>query len=249
MKRAVFAVLAFLSLLPSAIAAQGTAVMSDPVWGPRVRLTPFVGQAPTVSRNERWAVVNGADVSVGDFDVDLGAGPAIGASLELQVMNRFALIGSGLFINRGQTREFSFIDSEFFVSEGSNFLVGKLAAALRLRESASEMQLRQLTATIFAGPALLHEMPKDDPSVNPALLESVTHWGVNFGVDAEIPMGQGPLALQLGFEDFYTFWNTGELAARNDRAFAGVGLTTESALEADASHMILLRAGMSFRFR
>jgi hypothetical protein len=248
MKRAVFAVLAFQVLIPSAISAQGLST-SEPVWGPRIRLTPFVGQAPTVSRNERWAVVNGDEVSIGDFDVDLGSGPAIGASLEFQVADRFALIGSGLFINRGQTREFSFIDSEFFVSEGSNFLVGKLAAALRLREAASEMQLRQLTATVFAGPAIVHEMPKDDAAVNTVLLESVTHWGLNFGLDAEIPMGQGPLALQLGFDDFYTFWNTGEIAARNDRAFAGLGLTTESALEADASHMILIRAGISFRFR
>jgi hypothetical protein len=248
MKRAVFAVLTFVALMPSASSAQGMAT-SEPAWGPRIRLTPFVGQAPTVSRNERWALVNGDEVSIGDFDVDLGAGPAIGASLEFQVVDRFALIGSGMFINRGQTREFSSIDSEFFVSEGSNFLVGKVAAALRLRESASEMQLRQLTATIFAGPALLHEMPKDDAAVNPALLESVTHWGASFGVDAEIPMGQGPLSLQLGFEDFYTFWNTNELAARNDRAFAELGLTTESALEADASHMILIRAGMSIRFQ
>jgi hypothetical protein len=246
MKRAVLTVLAFLAVIPSAIAAQGT-VTSEPQWGPRLRLTPFIGQAPTVSRNERWAVSNGAGVSVGNFDVDLGAGPAVGASVEFQAMDRFAIIGSGIFINRGQTREFSFIDSEFYVSEGSNFLVGKLAAALRLRESASEMQLRQLTATIFAGPAIIHERPKDDASVNAALLESVTHWGANFGLDAEIPVGKGPLALQLGFEDFYTFWNTGELAARNDRAFAGLGLTT--AVEADASHMILIRAGLSFQFR
>ena len=248
MKRAAFSVLAFLAVVPSAVSAQG-AVTSEPVWGPRIRLTPFVGQAPTVSRNERWTVASGGQFQFSEFDVDFGSGPALGASLELLVMDRFAVIGSGMFIARGQTREFSFTEGEFFMSEGSNFLVGKVAAALRLREAMSEMQLRRLTATIFAGPAIVREMPKGDPSLPPALGESVTHWGANVGLDAEVPMGDGPLAIQLGFEDFYTFWNSGELASRNDRALGEAGLTTESALETDQSHMILIRAGLSIRFR
>lgn len=247
MKRAAFLVLALLALAPSFVRAQGI-LTEEPLWGPTVRLTPFVGQAPTVNRTDRWLVTSGgAIVSQGEYDVDLGAGQAVGASLEVRVVDRFAIVGAGYFMNRGDTREYSQSAGEFIVSEGSDFLVGKLALALRLREAMSEMQMRRLTATIFAGPAYLREMPAERGV--PALDESLGHWAANIGVDAEIPLGEGSVALQLGLEDFYTFWNTAEIARRNDAAFAAGGFTTQSTVEADASNMILVRLGLSFRFR
>lgn len=247
MKRATLSVLALLAALPAAAAAQGTMNAREPDWGARVRFTPFVGQVPSVSRSERWVVTSGSNVSFANLDVDLGSGQALGGALEFQLVDRFALIGSGIFVSRGQTREFSYDEGEFYVSEGSNFLLGKLALALRLREAMSEMQLRRLTATVFAGPAIVREMPKDDPSAPAALRGSLTHFGANFGVDAEVPLGQGPMSLQLGIEDYYTIWNTGELEDRNDRAFSSIGLTTQSTLDTDNSHMLVIRAGLSFR--
>ncbi len=248
MKRAAFTVLAILAAAPSIGSAQGV-LSSEPVWGARVRVTPFVGQAPSVSRSERWVVLTGGDISFGEFDVDLASGPALGASVDARLVERIGLIGSVTYISRGQTREFSFLDGEFFVSEGSTFLTGKLALALRLREAESDLQLRRLTATVFAGPALVRESPSSDPSVNPALRGSLNHWAANFGVDGEIPMGDGRLALQLGLEDYYTFWNTTEIARRNDRVFAQSGLTTQSTLESNASHQLLIRLGLSVRFQ
>ena len=76
---AAFVVLALLAVVPSIVSAQGI-LTEEPLWGPRVRLTPFIGVAPTVSRTERWAVQFDGDVSSGEYDVDLGAGPAVGAS-------------------------------------------------------------------------------------------------------------------------------------------------------------------------
>ena len=55
MNRAVnFAILA-IALLPGFGFAQSFMPdMDRAAWGPRVRITPFVGQAPAVSRLERW---------------------------------------------------------------------------------------------------------------------------------------------------------------------------------------------------
>lgn len=250
MKRAVLAVLALLTVVPAAPAHAQEVLSADPgIWGPRVRITPFVGQMPTVSRTERWTVFHDGVPSYGEFDVDLGSGAAVGASAEVQVDGPFAFIVSGVYANRGETREFSFADGEFLIGRGSNFLMAKAAAAWRLRESMSELQFRRLTATVFAGPAYVREMPKSDPTLPDALQDAVSHWAANIGVDAEIPIGRAPVSIQLGLEDYYTFWNDGGYASRFDRAFAGSGFTTESYLETDSSHAILVRLGLTFWFR
>lgn len=243
MKRAALVVLALAAAVPATASAQGV-VTDEPLWGPRVRLTPFVGVAPGASRIERWTANLGGQVRHDEYDVDLGAGPAAGLGVEIQVVERFAVIGAGYFVSRGDTRVYSRTASEYIITGGSDFLMAKLAAALRLREAVSEMQLRRLTATAFAGPAFIREMP-DDPRGG-AFDESLSHWAVNFGFDAEVPIGSGSVALQLGAEDFLTFWNSDEIAARAD---AANGNTTESSLDADLSNMFVFRVGLTLRFR
>jgi hypothetical protein len=248
MHRAVFAGLALLAAVPAAAVAQSMPVAEPSLWGDRIRITPFVGQAGTVSRTEYWTVlVDDAGLS-SRFDVDLGAGPAAGASVEIRAVQRFALLLAGTYVSRGRTTEFSLADGDFIQHNGSNFLMAKAAVAMRLREGVSEMQLRRLTATIFAGPAYIREMPKDDFAKDPVLLGGLNAWAVNFGFDAEVPMGN-LLAFQFGIEDYYTWWNADEIARRNDIAFRNDGFNTVSFLEIDPSHMILFRIGLTVRVR
>lgn len=248
MNRALISALLAIVLLPVAGAAQ--AVMPDldrPIWGPRVRITPFVGQAPAVSRLERWTVTGPGGVNGTEYDVELGSGPVAGLSVEVLAVDRLAFIGSFAMISRSRTSEYSTADAEFFNHEGSNFLVAKGAIAVRLREQISELQVRSLTATVFAGPAFIREMPKDDPFANPILLDAMTHWGVNFGANAEIPLGWDKVSVQAGVEDYYTWWNKAEFGRRNDAIFAANGFSASSIVDADPSHMWLFRAGISFR--
>lgn len=248
MKRAALATLALLAG-PLALQAQMVPAPEPSIWGSTVRITPFVGLAPTVSRTERWTVIAGQTTFSDEYDVDLAAGPAGGAAVEIRVWDRFALLGSGVFITRGRTREFAIGDAEFYEYNGSNFLIGKAALAMRLRESVSEMQLRRLTATVFAGPAFVREMPKDDVNLHASRLSAINHWGVAFGFDAELPMSGGLIALQGGVEDVLVWWNADELARRNDVAFASEGLSTVSFLDTDPSHNLLLRLGISVSFQ
>ena len=250
MNRAVYSAILAIALLPGFGFAQSFMPdMDRAAWGPRVRITPFVGQAPAVSRLERWTVSGPGGTAATNFDVELGSGPVAGLAIEVLAVDRFAFIGSIAMVSRGRTSEYSTADAEFFEHEGSNFLFAKGAVAIRLREEISELQVRSLTATVFAGPAYIREMPKDDPFADPILLDAMTHWGVNFGANAEIPLGWNSLAVQAGLEDYYTWWNKTEFGRRNDAIFAANGFDTSSIVDADPSHMWLFRAGLSFRFQ
>ena len=250
MKRIFLSAMMAIAFLPGIGAAQS--FMPDlgrPAYGPRIRITPFIGQAPSLSRLERWTVTGiGLPGGVNDYDVELASGPAAGVSLEVLVIDRLAFIGSVALVSRGGTREYSSTDAVFYNYGGSNFLLAKGAVALRLNEQVSDLQVHSLTATIFAGPAYIREMPKSDASTPDMLQAAMVHWAVNVGANAEIPLGWDALSLQGGVEDYYTWWNNAEVARRNDAYNRTVnGLTTSTVVEADPSHMWLFRVGLSFR--
>lgn len=250
MNRAVTSAIVAIATLPAFGFAQSLMPDVDRLaWGPRVRITPFVGQAPAASRLERWTVSGPGGTIVTNFNVELADGPVAGLAVEVLAIDRFAFMGSFAMVSRGRTTEYSTAASEFYEHEGSNFLLAKGAVAVRLREEVSELQVRSLTATVFAGPAYIREMPKDDPFADPVLLDGMTHWAVNFGANAELPLGWNSLAIQFGVEDYYTWWNNTEFGRRNDAIFAANGFSTSSIVESDPSHMWLFRAGLSFRMQ
>jgi hypothetical protein len=74
-------------------------------------------------------------------------------------------------------------------------------------------------------------------------------FGANIGMNIEVPMAWHGVALQVGAEDFLLFWDDATLAARTDASFARAGALARSTVETKASHMVLLRAGVSIRFR
>jgi hypothetical protein len=246
MRRVALFALALAGGLPSAGAAQLNP--DEPaVWGPRIRITPFVGQAPRVSRNERWTVMAQAAPANSNFDVDLGMGLAAGATLEVRAIERFSFVASGLYISRGTTREHSASGGGLFEHPGSTFFIGKVGLGMRLREPVSEMQFRRLSASIFFGPAYIIEMPKSDPLARPVFLDRIHHYGMNVGLETEMPLA-GRVALEAAVEDYIVWWNDAESARRVDIAAAEDGFLTTTIIETDPSHMVVLRAGLVFRF-
>ena len=101
----------------------------------------------------------------------------------------------------------------------------------------------------IAGPAFLRESPQDNPLASPIFQESLNHWGANFGIEAEIPTAWQSLSLVAGVEDFVVFWNDVEAARRVDRFAAQDGFVTETVIDTDPSHMLVLRAGLSLRLQ
>lgn len=245
MKRAFGSALMAIALLPGFGVAQSFLPdLNRSASGPRIRVTPFIGQAPSVNRLERWTFTWQGATSSTDIDVKLGGGAAAGLALEIRAVDRLALIGSAVLISRSPTTENS-TDDGLVTHEGSDFLLAKGALAIRLTEEVSELQVHSLSATLFAGPAFIREMPKADPSLDAPLLDPLTHWAVNFGANAEIPLGWNSLAVQAGVEDYYTLWNKTEFARRYDVIYQESGF----AVDADPSHMWLFRVGLSLGLR
>jgi hypothetical protein len=248
MSRALIVALAAAALLPVATSAQYGTVQDGPVWGERVRVTPFAGVAPRLTRTENLHVMVGGLPLTSELESDLAAGPAGGAEVEVRVLGRFSVVGSALMIGRGEAVGRDPVTGEYYARAGSDFLVGKLGVAMRLREQVSDLQLRTVTATVFAAPAFIREMPASDARLGETP-EAVNMLGANFGVNAEVPFAGSRFAVQLGLEDFLVFWNEGALARRTDAAFARAGYVAESTVDAGFSHMPLLRAGVSLRLR
>jgi hypothetical protein len=245
MKRVIVAAVAACILLPHAGAAQNPALIERPVWGPKIQVTPFVGFAAAASRVEHWRFDGPLGSAREDFEVELASGPAGGVTVEMQAVERLAVIGSVAFLTRGETLERSRTSNLTYRHEGSNFVFAKAALALRLRESISELQMHNLSGTIFVGPAFVREMPRSDPGAPAPLLEASNYFGLNAGLDVVVPLPFEGFTLQAGVEDYYIRWNDAELARRNDAIVPGI----TSAVETDPTHNIVFRAGLSVRVR
>jgi len=250
MKRAVLAAFIAVLLAPGAGAAQNMLGFNRPAWGPRIRVTPFGGFAAAASRTERWTVSGNGQTAAADFDVSLAAGPAAGASFEVRVVERFAIQASGAWVSRGRTTERITGGAEFIEHEGSTFMFARAAGVLRLREEVSELQVHTLTGSLFFGPAWVRETPKTDPIVPQVLLEPLNHVGLSFGFDAEIPLPYDALSFTAGIEDYLIWWNTKELARRNDVVILQQnGIDSQSYVESPPTHNLLFKAGVTLRFR
>jgi hypothetical protein len=249
MKRAVVVAAAMILALPAFGSAQ-LVTMSDPSpWGPRVRITPFVGQAPTVTRTEHLTINEGGTSASGDFDVRLGSGITSGLIVDVRALERFSFVASGAWVSRGRTVGNSIVNGDPEQHLGANYIMARAGMAMRLREPISELQRRQLSASVFAGPAYVREMPKNDPFLPGSAQRNASYWGANFGLNADIPLGWEALSLQAGDEDYVFWWNGEELGHRRDIMLATQGYNTTTFVEADASHMLLFRAGLSLRVR
>jgi hypothetical protein len=245
MKRAVLAAMAAFIFLPRAGAAQNPAMIDRPQWGPRLQVTPFVGFGAAATRVERWRFTGPGGTATDEFEVDMASGPAAGVTVEMQAVERLALMGSVTYLTRGETAERSRSTNLTYRHEGSNFVLAKAALALRLRETTSQLQMHHLSGTVFIGPAFVREMPKSDANAPAVLLEPTNYFGAMAGLDVVVPLPFENLTLQAGVEDYYIRWNDAELARRNDVVVPGI----ESSVETNPTHTILFRAGISVRLR
>ena len=95
----------------------------------------------------------------------------------------------------------------------------------------------------------MREMPRAEVDFeDSAVFRDSDHFGLSIGATGELPFATDRLALQLGVDDYITFWN-GDALARLPAAFfddAGTGTTSRS--DADVSHQWVFRAGLSLRF-
>lgn len=246
MKQTLFVGLLLAALPVTTVAQDG--LMPDPQgWGPRLRATPFVGFGPGFHSKGALSVAGGNELITDSYDFEYGSGPVAGLNLELRIHSRYSLLASGTWSRRAETL---FPDADTLASDfGSDFWTGRVAAAIRLREQDDGLQFRSVSALVFAGPAIIVEKPELGLGSAAEWRDEVTHWGVNAGAEAEVPLTSRYLSLTAGFEDTMMFWNAEGLERHLRQYYQnehGVGAIAQP--DPDISHMIIMRLGLSFRF-
>jgi len=236
-------------LLPAVALAQAPALQTDLHYPmARLRITPFVGWATGVTREEGWHYSDGTGAAYRDnVDMSLAGGPAAGVLAHLAWRGPFSLLGGLTYVDRGDA-EFAINGGENWVFTGSSNVLVKAGMGMEL-SGTDDLTVRRLGAGVFVAPFYMLELPQEIASIPDSdLFDAAHHFGLNFGVTGELPFAADRLAVQLGFEDYLTMWGEGALQRLPDW-FRNGGEANPTEVDAEVSHQWLVRAGLSFRFQ
>ena len=214
----------------------------------RFSVTPFIGlRVPYTTGNAYLFVGENRSFII---DEDRGGAPLAGVEGEARLRGPVSLLGSVAFGNGGD-HTIRLTSSEGddqipLIADTPDMWMGKLALAYRLPEPRPDNRRFHPAGFISAGPALVRTSWADSDLDG----DGINHWGLNLGVHAATTIGSPRLALNIGLEDFLTFWNTERLAEHDATLY---GQYFEDAADVDfdysSSNLVVLRAGLSFRFQ
>jgi hypothetical protein len=251
-RRVLAAAMVFLCASSVAASAQLMPLQDDPTWGPRIRVTPYAGYLPAVDRPESWVHNSGPGTQNTFVDVNyhLASGNAFGILGEVTMHGPWNAFAGVMYGSRGES-QFDLVDSgEEFQINGSRFIFTRIGASLTLREKQSELTLRRLSASVFAAPFYMREMPRAELGFGGAdVFSASNHFGLNLGVSGELPFAQDRMSLQLGVEDYATWFSSDALQRLPDAFFNDNSPGASTRVETNVAHQWLLRAGLSYRWR
>jgi hypothetical protein len=237
-------------VLPGAGSSQMMTLQDDPTWTPRLRLTPFIGYFTAVQRTDEWFASNGTDTQQMQVAVEVGGGPAVGMAAAMSLAGRWGVsAAAGYGMRDGMIFEPE-SGTAFQVDGNNKLFFGRAGVNLWLIERESELTLRRLNASVFAGGVVMHERPSD-AAIND-LIGNATHYGVNIGFEGELPFASDRFAIQFGVEN-NTMWfdetQLGNLAFSFIDDGTGTFTRAQTTAETDLASAWLLRAGISIRLR
>lgn len=230
------------------VAVPRLALAQDSDYGPKLRVTPYVGVSPSIQQSGSVAIFtpsNGVDVHA--YTLDYASSIPLGVNVEYRFWQRFSIVGGGAWSRRGNGTLID-LNGDAFDLDGNNLWMAKLGAGLRLMET-SDLQLKHLGALIFLAPALIHDSPIVKVTTPTESSNGITQWGLNMGAEGELPLANSRFAFNLGLENWRMFWKKDDYAAR----VAGYLLLTNPSIDAVAlspknTNLWILHTGLSFRF-
>jgi hypothetical protein len=244
-RRVLVATLAALLVTPSVLAAQLRPIAEPDPWGPRFRITPFVGHMPAFERTEDWAFDDGEEPVRVRSVQDIARGTAIGLNVDMPLTGRFGVTAAGAYAARDRT--IFQVDTDMpFQIDGNHVIFGRAGLIMHLTEDPSELVLRRTNASLFAGGVVMHERPRNALGTAD-FIDSGTHYGINLGASGSLPFGGDRFAIQVAIEDNVIWWNKRQLASLAHEYFGRPGDISQTTVATPVSHVFLLRAGISLR--
>ncbi len=238
-------------MLPTAVAAQMPRGAVEEGWGPKLRVTPYVGFSPGFKSQGTRAIYTGGvqPMLYSDaYQFDYASGPVTGLAGEYQVADRYSVIASIAWNNRGHTVVHE-EDGDQRLDTGSQFWFAKLGGAIRFREGEPDMQMRRINASLFAAAALYREVPDVSIFSTSNFTSGANHYGANVGAEAELPFVNRKLAFTAALEDYMIFWSESALSRRfENETINAYGMDAITDISASRSNFWVLRVGLVFRF-
>ena len=228
------------------VPARADAQVHEPLPQSRFALTPFVGYRIgfRATGDRFWEGADG--LTGGRFEETRDGGTAVGAEAELRLVGPVSAIGAFAYSRPGDVTGTIELPNGTagYQTRGSRVWFARAGLAYRLPDPDPDRRRFRPAGFVFAAPALVRESSTGADLFSPdADGRSIDHWALNLGANVVAPLGSPRVAFSLGLEDFITFWDTGELERRFERAYGA-----PADFSFDQSHILLLRAGISLRF-
>lgn len=249
-RRVLAAAIALICVNTAAAHAQTMPLADQPSWGPKFRVTPFAGYLPSVKRHETWIHNSNSTNTFIDTEYHLASGNSVGVTGEYSFNSPWSALVGLMYGSRGDS-EFDLTSTgEQFSINGSRYLFARAGASLALTEKNTELTLRHLSASVFAAPFYMREMPRSQIGFeNLAVFDPSHAFGLNLGVNGEYPFAKDKLSLQAGIEDYATWFSSDALSRLPDSFFNDATPGASTRVQTKVSNMWLLRAGLSYRWR
>jgi len=250
MKRCVLA-LAGLLALPVCARAQSRPIYvpeapPQQLPGARFSVTPFVGAR--VPYNTGTFYVLGANGQQLVVEEQREGSYAVGLNADARLTGPFSLVASVAY-SGPQQDNFLFgtpgdsVPDGSFTDDSPTLWFAKAGVSARLPDPVPDERRFHPSAFVTVAPAMVF--------VNDAGGGNSQHLALNLGADAVTRIGRGNFALNLGIEDYITFWNTDDFRARDEARFgsetrfAGQGVSID--YDYSTANIVMLRLGVSYR--
>ncbi len=240
MKRRMVIALAAALACPIAVAAQERAAERS-----HFTISPFLGYAFAYQQRGTATFTDAQGSYASEYTREVEGGWMPGVEADYRLPGRFGLSAAVAYNKRGEESfNTDFVDVASLFSKGSKMYFLRGAVTMDLRDSEPGMQITHPEAHLAVGPALVREVP-DVSTGRPAS----NSFALNGAANAALPLPWKGFAVRVVLEDYMTYLPRGDIAVQLATDLSGqVGSAYAAELTGGATHLYVLRAGLSYSF-